>query len=933
LFTQAYNDKINSASVTGTTTKTLTLTQQDGGTITASWTDLNTDAVISVFGRTGAVVAANGDYTTAQVTESGNLYFTNARSRQAISLTTSGTSGAATYDNSTGVFNIPQYQSVITNPVTGTGSAGQVAYWSSSSAITGESNLFWDASNDRLGIGTATPATQLNVGHQNHGIGLAYLGASSFPPIAGIFTSEGTAGGQTGYGSLLIKARTDFAPFYSINFYTAATANVVEERMRITAAGRVLIGTPIPSESTFALDVNGTGRFSDSLTINGNIQLTTGANRLLRIGSSTAYYYDLQTVGDDFQIREAGTTPRLTFTYPTGNATFSSSLSANSGSLFNANSGTLTQDILTVRGGGSSGNFGFRVEANNGEDIFFVNNTSYNIIMSPIAGNVLIGTTDNAGFKLDVNGTGRFSGNLEVVKSSNPYLIINDSGVASTGGILFQPTGFNAKGGLTLNFATAEQRLFTGEGGNTYFQTFYTNGSERMRITAAGDLSFKGRSTTANYDAVFYNDNSQLAINANNTNVGKTINFNVRNDQNAMTIASGGSVTINNLSGSGNRIVVANSGGTLISAVIGSGLAFDGTTLTATGGGSGSISGSGTSGTIALFTGSTSIGNSVITQSGSTIGFTSGITDSAVTFTNSTAYSTSNNYSLTYRSTTASFGIQPIANIIFDTVGDAASQIRFVTRANAPDYATRMTINSVGNVGIGSTTPTQGRLVVSGGVSNSIASIAASFSGGSNAVNIGDDGTNAVIGAGNSGTNLVFLRRVAGVYSPAMTIVSNGRVLIGGAVSDNGSLFRILGPNGVGTFFDAQNEGAAGVTFARINASSVPFNQYTFANGNVIVGGIVTATSFFESSDATIKTLIDDNYQAKGIESVVAKLYIKNGKQELGYFAQDLENILPSAVNKGTDGLLNLSYREVHTAKIAALEKEIAELKKQLKNN
>jgi hypothetical protein len=75
----AYNDKINSASVTGTTTKTLTLTQQDGGTITASWTDINTDAVTSVFGRTGAVVAANGDYTTTQVTEGTNLYYTEAR--------------------------------------------------------------------------------------------------------------------------------------------------------------------------------------------------------------------------------------------------------------------------------------------------------------------------------------------------------------------------------------------------------------------------------------------------------------------------------------------------------------------------------------------------------------------------------------------------------------------------------------------------------------------------------------------------------------------------------------------------------------------------------------------------------------------------------------------------------------------------------------
>jgi len=75
----AYNDKINSAAVTGTTTKTLTLTQQDGGTITASWTDINTDAVTSVFGRTGAVVATSGDYTTTLVTEGTNLYYTEGR--------------------------------------------------------------------------------------------------------------------------------------------------------------------------------------------------------------------------------------------------------------------------------------------------------------------------------------------------------------------------------------------------------------------------------------------------------------------------------------------------------------------------------------------------------------------------------------------------------------------------------------------------------------------------------------------------------------------------------------------------------------------------------------------------------------------------------------------------------------------------------------
>ena len=35
--------------------------------------------VSSVFGRTGAVIAQSGDYTTTQVTEGTNLYFTNVR--------------------------------------------------------------------------------------------------------------------------------------------------------------------------------------------------------------------------------------------------------------------------------------------------------------------------------------------------------------------------------------------------------------------------------------------------------------------------------------------------------------------------------------------------------------------------------------------------------------------------------------------------------------------------------------------------------------------------------------------------------------------------------------------------------------------------------------------------------------------------------------
>jgi hypothetical protein len=96
----AYNDSIVSAAVTGVQTKTLTLNQQDGGTVTASWSDYDTAPVTSVFGRTGAVVAVSGDYNTLQVTENTNLYFTDQRARYAIS---GDSNSGVVYQNTTGI--------------------------------------------------------------------------------------------------------------------------------------------------------------------------------------------------------------------------------------------------------------------------------------------------------------------------------------------------------------------------------------------------------------------------------------------------------------------------------------------------------------------------------------------------------------------------------------------------------------------------------------------------------------------------------------------------------------------------------------------------------------------------------------------------------------------------------------------------------------
>jgi hypothetical protein len=104
--------------------------------------------------------------TTTNIAEGTRLYFTDARARAAISLTTTGTSGASTYNNTTGVLNIPQYQSVLTNPVTGTGTTNTLPKFTGASTI-GNSNVsdsgtvitlasFTNISSGTLAIGTST---------------------------------------------------------------------------------------------------------------------------------------------------------------------------------------------------------------------------------------------------------------------------------------------------------------------------------------------------------------------------------------------------------------------------------------------------------------------------------------------------------------------------------------------------------------------------------------------------------------------------------------------------------------------------------------------------------------------------------------------------------------------------------------------------------
>lgn len=157
-----------------------------------------------------------------------------------------------------------------------------------------------------------------------------------------------------------------------------------------------------------------------------------------------------------------------------------------------------------------------------------------------------------------------------------------------------------------------------------------------------------------------------------------------------------------------------------------------------------------------------------------------------------------------------------------------------------------------------------------------------------------------------------------------LTLTSAGNLMLG-STTDNGYKLQVSG-------------GGISLAYGYIFKLTGNVSDILIANtgstmsitGSMSVSSSVTASSFFESSDSRLKKLIADNYNAVGIENVKAKLYIKDGKEELGYFAQDLENVLRSSLELNLSGYYDLSYRQVHTAKISYLENKIKELEEKL---
>jgi hypothetical protein len=232
-----------------------------------------------------------------------------------------------------------------------------------------------------------------------------------------------------------------------------------------------------------------------NLTVAGNLILANGANRVLRIGSLTNYNYDLAVNGEDLQIIEAATTPRLTIKYPNGN--------------------------------------------------------------------VLIGTTTDAGFKLDVNGTGRFSssltvgagglvGRLSVRGTTNDSSAYSFEAANSSGNSLFVvrndgPATFSSS-------VTATQFIASGGNNTTVFNsTSATTGWVQMAMNNTSGSALLGvENSSGGTLATGTSAYATVLRNYTNTDLQIATNNIVRT-----TITSGGNVLIGTTTDYGVKLAIA----------------------------------------------------------------------------------------------------------------------------------------------------------------------------------------------------------------------------------------------------------------------------------------------------------------------------------------------------------------------------------------
>ncbi len=376
-------------------------------------------------------------------------------------------SGVVKYRTGAEVLSDIGAQAALTNPVTGTGVSGQVAYFNGTTSITGESNLFWDAANDRLGIGTSTPQYSLDsTGVINSNAFGTFLGFSN--PVGRTFNyvtsyASGNTINYPGTGT----AGFQYNYFANNEFYTTAggTSNLLIVGFRNQNYIRSTVST-VPFQMLalnnlfIANDANDLGTLGQLYTVFTSFNREATASPLG--GNPIAYHFNTQT--------------RLRSGFYTNTRWGNETLQVADTTASQASSITDYDFLLnTTNVGSSSGGPGtitnfylLRHVTNIGATGTITNRWGLYLTDSSFksyhAGNLLVGTNTDSGDKVNVAGSVNISTANFFRYDGNTGLV--GSGTSITGGTASQ-----------LGIRAANEILFATNGAN-----------ERMRIDASGNL-------------------------------------------------------------------------------------------------------------------------------------------------------------------------------------------------------------------------------------------------------------------------------------------------------------------------------------------------------------------------------------------------------------------------------------------------------------
>jgi hypothetical protein len=248
--------------------------------------------------------------------------------------------------------------------------------------------------------------------------------------------------------------------------------------------------------------------------------------------------------------------------------------------------------------------------------------------------------------------------------------------------------------------------------------------------------------------------------------------------------------------------------------------------------------------------GSVNISGSITIAGGGTISGTASIATTALTA------SSADNLLVRNTLTATTLVVQTVTSSVIYSSG---SNVFGNSAANTQTFTGSVTMNpnglfvsSSGRVGIGVISPAS-KLEINGfGTANSIMTqpIIAAYA--TNGFNLGSDGTNALIGVSNSGTDMVFLKRAGGEYSEAMRITSGGQIFMGTTSSLFNTLVNI-------NYNQSTYEGLAISTDKAYNSSPQP---------NLIFGGKYNSSGNYRQY-ATIQAYKDNTTDGDSAASLV----------------------------------------------------------------